>query len=50
MPTAEVETLSPAVGRQVNGLPGSIELFTEEKTTMIPHEPLSLLKPGLGKS
>lgn len=32
------------IGR--DGLPGSVELFTEEKTTMIPQEPLAL--PRLG--
>ena len=36
------------IGR--DGLPGSIELFTEEKTTMIPHEPLTLPKLGVAKS
>ena len=36
------------IGR--DGLPGSIELFTEEKTTMIPHEPLTLPKLGAAKS
>ncbi len=36
------------IGR--DGLPGSIELFTEEKTTMIPNEPLSLPKLGAPKS
>ncbi len=35
------------VGR--DGLPGSVELFTEEKTTMIPQEPLDLPKLGMGK-
>ena len=35
------------IGR--DGLPGSIELFTEEKTTMIPNEPLSLPKLGAAK-
>ena len=35
------------IGR--DGLPGSIELFTEEKTTMIPNEPLSLPKLGASK-
>jgi acyl-CoA reductase-like NAD-dependent aldehyde dehydrogenase len=34
------------IGR--DGLPGSIELFTEEKTTMIPQEPLALPNLGLG--
>jgi acyl-CoA reductase-like NAD-dependent aldehyde dehydrogenase len=34
------------IGR--DGLPGSIELFTEEKTTMIPVEPLDLPRLGLG--
>ncbi len=34
------------IGR--DGLPGSIELFTEEKTTLIPQEPLLL--PKLGSS
>ncbi|MEM6266246.1 MAG: aldehyde dehydrogenase family protein [Pseudomonadota bacterium] len=34
------------IGR--DGLPGSIELFTEEKSTLIPQEPLML--PGMGKS
>jgi acyl-CoA reductase-like NAD-dependent aldehyde dehydrogenase len=34
------------IGR--DGLPGSIELFTEEKTTMIPQEPVALPKLGLG--
>lgn len=34
------------IGR--DGLPGSIELFTEEKTTLIPQEPLML--PKLGSS
>ena len=33
-----------------DGLPGSIELFTEEKTTMIPQEPLALPRIGLGPS
>ena len=33
------------IGR--DGLPGSIELFTEEKTTMIPHEPLTLSRLGV---
>ena len=33
------------IGR--DGLPGSIELFTEEKSTLIPHEPLDL--PGMGR-
>lgn len=32
------------IGR--DGLPGSIELFTEEKTTMIPNDPLALPKLG----
>ncbi len=32
------------IGR--DGMPGSIELFTEEKSTLIPHEPLEL--PRLG--
>ncbi len=32
------------IGR--DGLPGSIELFTEEKTTLIPHEPLTLPRMG----
>lgn len=32
------------IGR--DGLPGSIELFTEEKTTLIPQEPLMLPKLG----
>jgi 5-carboxymethyl-2-hydroxymuconic-semialdehyde dehydrogenase/aminomuconate-semialdehyde/2-hydroxymuconate-6-semialdehyde dehydrogenase len=32
------------IGR--DGLPGSIELFTEEKTTLIPQEPLALPKMG----
>ncbi|QIG53592.1 aldehyde dehydrogenase family protein [Altererythrobacter sp. BO-6] len=32
------------IGR--DGLPGSVELFTEEKTTMIPQEPLDLPKVG----
>lgn len=32
------------IGR--DGIPGSIELFTEEKTTMIPQEPLDLPKIG----
>jgi acyl-CoA reductase-like NAD-dependent aldehyde dehydrogenase len=36
------------IGR--DGLPGSIELFTEEKTTMIPQDPLTLPKLGLAKS
>lgn len=35
------------IGR--DGLPGSIELFTEEKTTMIPQEPLDLPKLGMPK-
>lgn len=35
------------IGR--DGLPGSIELFTEEKTTLIPQEPLDLPKMGAGK-
>ncbi|WP_394728602.1 aldehyde dehydrogenase family protein [Altererythrobacter sp. GH1-8] len=34
------------IGR--DGLPGSVELFTEEKTTMIPQEPLDLPKLGMG--
>lgn len=34
------------VGR--DGLPGSIELFTEEKTTMLPYNKLTLPKLGLG--
>ncbi|XUU60499.1 aldehyde dehydrogenase [Erythrobacter sp. HA6-11] len=34
------------IGR--DGLPGSVELFTEEKTTMIPQEPLELPKLGMG--
>lgn len=34
------------IGR--DGLPGSIELFTEEKTTLVPNEPLAL--PKLGNS
>jgi len=33
------------IGR--DGLPGSIELFTEEKSTLIPQEPLDL--PGMGR-
>lgn len=33
------------IGR--DGLPGSIELFTEEKTTLIPQEPLMLPKLGI---
>lgn len=32
------------IGR--DGLPGSIELFTEEKSTLIPHEPLDLPRIG----
>ncbi len=36
------------IGR--DGLPGSIELFTEEKTTMIPQAPLTLPKLGQAKS
>lgn len=35
------------IGR--DGLPGSIELFSEEKTTMIPQEPLALPKLGMNK-
>ncbi|MEQ8410805.1 MAG: aldehyde dehydrogenase family protein [Erythrobacter sp.] len=35
------------IGR--DGLPGSIELFTEEKTTLIPQEPLDLPKLGAGE-
>ncbi|WP_051697508.1 aldehyde dehydrogenase family protein [Erythrobacter litoralis] len=35
------------IGR--DGLPGSIELFTEEKTTLIPQEPLDLPKMGAGE-
>ena len=34
------------IGR--DGLPGSVELFTEEKTTMIPQTPLDLPKLGAG--
>ncbi len=34
------------IGR--DGLPGSIELFTEEKTTLIPQDPLTLPKIGGG--
>lgn len=34
------------IGR--DGLPGSVELFTEEKTTMIPQEPLDLPRLGMG--
>ncbi|MEL7189062.1 MAG: aldehyde dehydrogenase family protein [Pseudomonadota bacterium] len=34
------------IGR--DGLPGSIELFTEEKSTLIPQEPLMLPKLGSG--
>lgn len=34
------------VGR--DGLPGSIELFTEEKSTLIPHEPFALQQLGAG--
>ena len=33
------------IGR--DGLPGSVELFTEEKTTMIPQEPLTLPRLGM---
>jgi acyl-CoA reductase-like NAD-dependent aldehyde dehydrogenase len=33
------------IGR--DGLPGSIELFSEEKTTMIPHMPLTLPRLGI---
>jgi len=33
------------IGR--DGLPGSIELFTEEKTTLIPQDPLTLPKMGM---
>ena len=33
------------IGR--DGLPGSIELFSEEKTTMIPQEPLDIPKMGM---
>ena len=36
------------IGR--DGLPGSIELFTEEKTTMIPNDPLALPKLGTAKN
>jgi len=36
------------IGR--DGLPGSIELFTEKKTTMIPQEPVALPRLGLGSS
>ena len=32
------------IGR--DGLPGSIELFTEEKTTLIPQDPLIMPKMG----
>lgn len=35
------------IGR--DGLPGSIELFTQEKTTMIPNAPLTLPKLGIDK-
>jgi acyl-CoA reductase-like NAD-dependent aldehyde dehydrogenase len=34
------------IGR--DGLPGSIELFTEEKSVLIPQEPLTLPKIGMG--
>lgn len=34
------------IGR--DGLPGSIELFTEEKSTLIPNAPLTLPKLGMG--
>ncbi|WP_416906852.1 MAG: aldehyde dehydrogenase family protein [Polymorphobacter sp.] len=34
------------IGR--DGLPGSIELFTEEKSTLIPNAPLTLPKLGVG--
>ena len=34
------------IGR--DGLPGSIELFTEEKSTLIPQDPLTLPKLGMG--
>lgn len=33
------------IGR--DGLPGSIELFTEEKSTLIPHEPFALPRLGI---
>ncbi|MEL7197771.1 MAG: aldehyde dehydrogenase family protein [Pseudomonadota bacterium] len=35
------------IGR--DGLPGSIELFSEEKSTLIPQEPLDLPKLGMGE-
>jgi acyl-CoA reductase-like NAD-dependent aldehyde dehydrogenase len=36
------------IGR--DGLPGSIDLFTEEKSTLIPQEPLTLPRMGTGSS
>ncbi len=32
------------IGR--DGLPGWIDLFTEEETTLVPHEPPDLPRPG----